>query len=591
MFDANGQLLYVGKAKDLQRRVKSYFQRSLDLRRASLVAQIARIEVTVTSSEAEALVLENNLIKAHQPRYNILLKDDKGYPYLYLSSDPLFPRLSLHWGAKTAPGRYFGPYPSRGAVRETLSLLQKVFRIRPCEDAFFQHRPRPCLQYQIQRCSGSCVGLVSAENYRRDVEATVQFLEGRTTQLVEALAVAMQAASQRLEFEQAAVLRDRLVALRKIQELQHVEGESGDLDILACALEADVACLQLFVIRGGRNLGNRAFFPRCPVDHMGDVEGIEREAQVVSAFLAQHYLGRSAPTEILLSHLPSDRAVLEDVLSRQTGQRVVLTGRVRGERARWLDLAIENARIALASHLASAANRRVRLEALQTALVLPSIPRRMECFDVSHTAGEAAVTACVVFNESGPCPAEYRRFNVKPQTGGDDYAALNEALVRRYRRIKNGEVAAPDVLFIDGGKGQLAVAEAALKSLEITGVTLVAVAKGSTRKAGFEQLFLPGQEVAVRLAKDSAALHLIQQIRDEAHRFAITGHRQRRAQRHRASALQGIPGVGAVLRQRLLRHFGGLREITGAGAEDLARVNGISRTLAKRIYEALHGEG
>ncbi len=586
LFDASGQLLYVGKAKDLHRRVKSYFQRSLDQRRLSLVAQIARIEVTVTRSEAEALLLENNLIKSHQPRYNVLLKDDKGYPYLHLSSDQPFPRLSLHRGSKTAPGRYFGPYPSRMAVRETLFLLQKFFRIRPCPDAYFKSRTRACLQHQIQRCSGPCVALISAKDYRRDVDTTIQFLEGRTTQLVESFEAAMQAASERLEFEQAALFRDRLIALRKIQERQHVEGESGDLDILACALEEGVACLQLFVIRGGRNLGNRAFFPQLPT---GGAEGLG-EAEVVSAFLSQHYLEQVVPAEILVSHLPPDQVLLETVLSNQAGQRVCLTSRVRGERARWLELAVSNARIALASHLAGAASYRARLAALGSALALPVAPHRMECFDVSHTAGESAVTACVVFNEAGPCPAEYRRFNVTPKTGGDDYEALREALTRRYRRIKAGEVAAPDILLVDGGKGQLAVVEAVLQTLAVTGISLVGVAKGPTRKAGFEQLFLPGQETAVRLAGDSAALHLIQQIRDEAHRFAISGHRQRRAKRHRASALQAIPGVGAVLRQRLLRHFGGLREITGAGIEDLARVDGISDTLAKRIYAALHGE-
>ena len=581
MLGADGRVLYVGKAKDLSRRVSSYFRRALEGRIQLMIAQVAKVEVTVTHTEAEALILENTLIKELKPRYNVLLRDDKSYPYLYLSGDA-FPRLAFHRGARSARGRYFGPYPSAVAVRETLRLLQKVFPVRQCEDSVFRNRSRPCLQHQIGRCTAPCVGLVDVERYGRDVADTVRFLEGRAGEVVDDLVARMEGAATRLEFEQAAQLRDRVQALRQVQERQYVSGERGDLDIVACALRGAVACVQVFCVRAGRNLGNRAHFPRVP-------EGAT-EAEVVSAFVSQSYLGREVPPEVIVSHAPEDAAVLEEALSLQAGRRVRVVPRVRGPRAKWLALAQENARIALDARLASRAGVQVRLEALRDALGLDESPARMECLDVSHTMGEKAVASCVVFDANGPLKTDYRRYNIADVTPGDDYAAMEQALRRRYTRLQAGEGRLPDILFIDGGKGQLNAARSVLDDLGVQGVRLVGVAKGPDRRPGMEQLFLSGQEAALILAADSPALHLVQQIRDEAHRFAITGHRQRRAGSRSASVLEELRGVGPKRRQRLLEQFGGLRGLARAGVDDIARVDGISEQLARQIYEAFHGD-
>lgn len=583
MLDAAGKVLYVGKAKDLKRRVGSYFRRDLNRRLQAMVAQIAAIEVTVTHTEAEALLLENNLIKELRPRYNVLLRDDKSYPYIHLTTQQTFPRLAFHRGARRREGRYFGPYPSAGAVRETLQLLQRLFPVRQCEDAFYRNRSRACLQYQIQRCGGPCVGLIEPAEYAREVESTVLFLEGRANQVVDTLVTRMEAAAERLEFEQAAHLRDQIATLRRIQERQYVSGESGDLDIVAVEVQGGAACVQVFFVRGGRSLGNKAFFPRLP-------EGEDATA-VLSAFLAQYYLGRPLPEAILVAQPPADAAVLEEVLSAQAGRRVAIHSRVRGERARWVRMALGNARLALAARLASQSGYLERLEALRDALALDETPRRMECFDVSHTGGERPVASCVVFDQEGPRPSDYRRFNITDITGGDDYAALGQALTRRYRRVHEGEVPPPDILFIDGGKGQLSRAEAVLEELGVSGFALVGVAKGPERTPGLEQLWLSGQGQPTILPSHSPALHLIQQIRDEAHRFAITGHRQRRAKARTTSVLETITGIGPKRRQRLLKQFGGLQGLARAGVEDIARVEGIGQDLAQHIYDAFHGEG
>jgi len=582
MLDADAKVLYVGKARDLKRRVSSYFTRSLNSRIQSMVSQIRDIQVTVTQTEAEALILENNLIKSLKPRYNVLLRDDKSYPYIHLSDGP-FPRLSFHRGARKAPGRYFGPYPGAGAVRQTLQLLQKLFPVRQCEDSFFQNRSRPCLQYQIERCSGPCVGLVSEADYARDVEDTVLFLEGRTSEVVQGLARRMDEASVRLEFEQAARFRDQISALQRVQERQYVSGEGGDLDIVACALSAGQACVQVFFVRGGRNLGNKVFFPRAPED--------PEPAAVVSAFVAQHYLGAQVPGEILTSHQPPDAQLLEAVLGDQIGRRVHIRSRVRGERSRWVKMAEQNARIALDSRLASRSGMLERLDALQGVLGLEEPPERMECFDISHTGGELPVASCVVFDGEGPVKGDYRRFNIQGVTEGDDYGAMEQALGRRYRRLVDGEGVLPDLLFIDGGKGQLNAAWRVLEEFGVVSVGLVGVAKGAARKPGLERLFLLDREAPIILPADSPALHLVQQIRDEAHRFAITGHRRRRGQSRKTSPLEQVAGVGPKRRQRLLRQFGGLQGISRAGKEDLARVEGISPRLAEQIYDAFHGEG
>jgi excinuclease ABC subunit C len=580
MLNQDGDVLYVGKAKDLKRRVSSYFTRAANARIQSMVSQIRAIEVTVTHTEAEALILENNLIKSLKPRYNVLLRDDKSYPYIYLSDDE-FPQLRLHRGARKGGGRYFGPYPSASAVRETLQLLQKLFPVRQCENSYYQNRSRPCLQYQIKRCTAPCVGLVTPEDYARDVQDTVLFLEGKASTVVDGLVHRMEAAAAKLEFEEAARIRDQISALRAVQERQYVSGERGDLDILACAIGGGTACVQVFFIRQGRNLGNKSLFLRARDDtSAGDA---------ISAFIAQHYLGSMVPAEILVSHRPRDQEALQEALSEQADRRVQITANPRGERARWLKMASHNAELALQSRLASSAGAEARSEALRDALGLDETPARLECFDISHTAGEKTVASCVVFDASGPAKADYRRFNISGITAGDDYAAMAQALRRRYSRIQEGEGRLPDVLFIDGGKGQLSAAAQVLEDLGVHGVLLVGVAKGPDRRPGDEQLFLLGQERPLILPSHASALHLIQQIRDEAHRFAITGHRQRRAKARTRSTLEDIPGIGPKRRQQLLKQFGGLQGLARAGVEDIATVEGISHQLAQQVYEAFHG--
>jgi excinuclease ABC subunit C len=581
MLGMDGQVLYVGKAKNLKRRVASYFSRALNRRIQVMVSQIAQIEVTVTHTEAEALLLENHLIKSLRPKYNVLLRDDKSYPYIHLSADT-YPALSFRRGARTAKGRYFGPYPSAGATRDTLQLLQKLFPVRQCEESFFRNRARPCLQYQIKRCTAPCVGLVTPQTYAEDVQHAVWFLEGKTNEVVDALVKRMEQAAEALEFERAARYRDQIKNLRRIQERQYVSGEGGDLDIVALAKQGGSACVQVFFIRAGRNLGNKAFYPIVPAN--------TDSKAVLSAFLSQYYLDKPAPAEIILSHLPEDGDLLAEVLSTQTGRRVRISARVRGERARWLAMAKGNAELALRARLAARTDMEGRLTALQQALALAELPARMECFDISHTQGELTVASCVVFNEQGPLKSDYRRFNIDGITPGDDYAALRQALERRYTRVLNGQVPLPDLLFIDGGKGQLGAVAEILQELGVSGVLLVGVAKGPDRRAGMEQLFLLGRNTPIILPADSPALHLIQQIRDEAHRFAITAHRNRRARSRKRSVLEEIPGIGPKRRQQLLKQFGGLQELSRAGVEDIARVEGVSIRLAEQIYQAFHGD-
>jgi len=580
MIDAGGTVLYVGKAKNLKRRVSSYFGRSLSTRIQLMVSQIADIEVTVTRTEGEALLLESNLIKSLLPRFNVLLRDDKSYPYILLTVQDDFPRLTFYRGPRKGTGRFFGPYPSSWAVRETLHLMQKLFPVRQCEDGFFRNRSRPCLQYQIKRCSGPCVGLIAPEEYAQDVERTIKFLDGRTSEVLDELAGAMDSAAERLEFERAAVLRDQIVTLNRIRERQYVNGEGGDLDIVACAQEAGLNCVQVFFIRGGRNLGNKAFFPQAP-------QGTE-VAGLLAGFLAQFYAEKAIPSELILSVEPEDAGLLEDAFSERAGRRVHFRTNVRGERARWLEMALGNARIALKSRLGTQAGYARRLEALMDALDLDELPGRMECFDISHTQGERTVASCVIFDGEGPRKSDYRRFNIEGIVPGDDYAAMHQALTRRYTRVRQGEYPLPDVVFIDGGRGQLHAAEAAIAEVGVSNVRLVGVSKGPDRRPGTEQLWLLGQDLPVILPSDSPAMHLIEQIRDEAHRFAITGHRQRRAQARKTSVLEEISGVGPKRRQLLLKHFGGLRGLVRAGVEEIAGVDGISRQLAQQIYDAFH---
>jgi len=583
MLNATGEVLYVGKARNLKKRVSSYFRNSgLAPKTRALMQQMARVEITVTHTEAEALLLENNLIKTHRPRYNVLLRDDKSYPFIYLSSEDSYPRLALHRGARRRKGRYFGPYPGAGAVRETLQLLQKTFRVRQCEDSFFRNRSRPCLQYQIKRCTAPCVGLISSDDYAEAVRHTVLFLEGKSSVLNDELAQRMEAAAADLDYETAARYRDQIASISRVQERQYVSGESGDMDILACVLSAGMACVQVFFVRHGVNLGNKLFFPRIPVD--SDAE------DVLSAFVAQYYLEHSVPDTLLLNHALPDASLLQEVLSDRAGRKVTLLHGVRGEKARWLALGVSNAEQALAARLGSQAGMQQRLLMLQEVLQLEEAPGRMECFDISHTQGEGTVASCVVFDREGPRKSDYRRFNIRDIAAGDDYAAMEQALLRRYTRLKTDEARLPEVLFIDGGKGQVSVARRVLEELQIEEILVVGVSKGPERRPGLETLHIPLQGRALDLDGASPALHLIQQIRDEAHRFAITGHRQRRARARNVSTLENIPGVGTRRRQNLLKRFGGLQEVARAGVDDLNKVPGISRALAQQIYDTFHGD-
>ncbi|HSB95471.1 MAG TPA: excinuclease ABC subunit UvrC [Spongiibacteraceae bacterium] len=586
MLDAAGAVLYVGKAKNLKKRLTSYFRGALSIKTAAMVRIIAEIQVTVTNTEAEALLLEHNLIKQHRPPYNILLRDDKSFPYIYLSSDQEFPRLSLHRGAKTGKGRYFGPYPSASAVRESLAFLQKVFKVRQCEDNFFRNRSRPCLQYQINRCTAPCVAEIDRETYALDVRHTEMFLSGRSADLGIELANQMERAAAELDFEAAAQCRDQIQFLQQVQARQYIEGESGDLDIIACALRANLACVQLLYVRAGRILGSRSYFPRYHLD--------ESAEDVLQAFIAQHYLdgigSTDIPGEILANVELPDAAALEEVIGGARGRKVQITHRVRGNRAKWLQLALTTAEQNLASRIANKQTQYQRFEALQEALGLAELPERLECFDISHSGGEATVASCVVFDTNGPLKSDYRKFNIENITPGDDYAAMAQALSRRYARLKRGEGKMPDILFIDGGKGQVTQALQVLEELQISEVLIIGVAKGVDRRAGQEVLIKPDSHEELMLPRDSSALHLIQHIRDEAHRFAVTGHKMRRDKKRRQSTLEDIPGVGPKRRKELLRHFGGLQGVLGASVDDLCRVPGISGTIAAEIYAVLHSD-
>ncbi|WBX92807.1 excinuclease ABC subunit UvrC [Pseudoxanthomonas mexicana] len=580
MYAADDTLLYVGKAGALRKRVTSYFNNSPKSPRIqSMLSQVARMDVTVTRTEAEALLLENQLIKSLTPRYNVLLRDDKSYPYVLLTREE-WPRIAFHRGARAVPGRYFGPYPSVTAVRETLNLMQKLFRIRNCEDSVFRNRSRPCLQYQIGRCSGPCVGLVAEADYAESVRQATLFLDGRSDELTRELGAAMEQASARLEFEQAARLRDLVASIRTLQARQYVDGHAADLDVLACAMQGSQACVLLLAFRDGRNLGTRTFFPK--------TNGEDSAAEVLGAFVSQYYAEQPAPQEIVLDREIPDAELIEHALAASAGRKVQLKWNVRSERAGYLDLARRNAEIALATELTSRNAQTARSEALKDLLGLSEVAKRIECFDISHTMGEATVASCVVFDANGAVRSQYRRYNITGITPGDDFAAMHQAIVRRFRRAVEEGGVLPDVLLIDGGAGQLAQAQAALADLGVAGVTLVGVAKGVERRAGHEALVLPdGREL--RPGAASPALQLIQQVRDEAHRFAITGHRGKRQKARMTSKLEDIPGIGPRRRASLLKHFGGLAGLKAAGADEIARVEGVNAALAERIYANLHG--
>lgn len=581
MLGKTGDVLYVGKAIDLRKRVSSYFQKKdgLSPRIQLMVAQIANIETTVTRSESEALLLENNLIKSLNPRYNILFRDDKSYPYLVISGHA-FPRLGFHRGTLDKRSQYFGPFPGAGAVRESIQLLQKVFRIRNCEDTVFANRSRPCLMHQIRRCTAPCVGAINAEDYALDVKSAAQFLSGKEDDVIESLITSMHEASAAQQYEEAALHRDQVSALRAVREKQYVSDADGrDADVIACVREGSVTCVNLVMIRGGRHLGDHNHFPK----HADAVD----EDQVVEAFVSQHYQHHAVPPLILARQL-DDAAALASMLSQHAGHRVDIVTRPTGPRRVWLEMAEKNATIGAKHAVSLLANQEARLAALQQALGLPETAQRFECFDISHTMGEATVASCVVYAQSAMQNSEYRRFNITTPVAGDDYGAMREVLERRYRRLVTGEGKLPDVVLIDGGKGQLGVAREVMAELGINDVTLVGVAKGEARKAGLEALWMPEQSEPVLLGPEHPGLHLIQQIRDEAHRFAITGHRARRGKARSQSPLENIAGVGAKRRQRLLAHFGGLRGLQAASVDELAQIEGVSRTLAEKIYQELH---
>jgi excinuclease ABC subunit C len=581
MLDDRGEVIYVGKAKNLKKRVSSYFlNKEAAPKQQAMVARIARIEVTVTHTEGEALLLESQLIKRFQPRYNITLRDDKSFPYIHVSTHQTFPRVSFYRGSRKKQGRFFGPYPSAGAVRESLKLLQKIFPVRQCEDSYFRNRTRPCLQHQIERCTAPCVDLITPEGYAEDVQDTITFLEGNGKKLIDELVARMEKASGELQFEKAARYRDQIANLRALLAKQAVTGEQGDIDIVACAIRGSLACVQMLFIRGGQQIGDRSFFPKMQEEH--DV------GSVLEAFVTQYYLNRVVPREILLSHEIENRQLVEEVLSKQSKHTVQISPRTRGERAKRVQLALTNAENAIAAKLANLQDMYGRFLNLGQELGLDATPARLECFDISHTQGEQTVASCVVFDRQGPVTSAYRRFNIEGIQGGDDYAAMAQAVSRRYQRIKKGEIEAPDILLIDGGKGQVRAAMEALAEAGMDDIYVLGVAKGPDRKPGMEMLFPKGQNEPILLPASSPSLLLIQHIRDEAHRFAITGHRQRRSKAKRQSTLESIEGLGPKRRKQLLQQFGGLREISRADVDALCSVEGINRQLAQRIYETFH---
>ncbi|CAI2403860.1 Excinuclease ABC subunit C [Serratia proteamaculans] len=589
MYDATGTVIYVGKAKDLKKRLASYFRQQVGSRKTeTLVKNIAQIDVTVTHTETEALLLEHNYIKLYQPRYNVLLRDDKSYPLIFLSADS-HPRLAVHRGAKHAKGEYFGPFPNSYAVRETLALLQKLFPIRQCENSVYRNRSRPCLQYQIGRCLGPCVaGLVSEDEYRQQVDYVRLFLSGKDQQVLHQLIERMENASKALNFEEAARIRDQIQAVRRVTERQFVSGNSDDLDVIGVAFESGMACLHVLFIRQGKVLGSRSYFPKVP--------GGTEMSEVVQTFVGQFYLQgsqmRTLPAEILLDFTLPEKDLLAESLSELAGRKIQIQSKPRGDRARYLKLARTNAATALTTKLSQQSTIHQRLAELTKVLNLSEI-NRMECFDISHTMGEQTVASCVVFDANGPLRSEYRRYNITGITPGDDYAAMAQVLKRRYGKALE-EKKIPDVIFIDGGKGQLGMAIDVFNSLNVSWdknkPLLIGIAKGADRKAGLETLFFVPEGEGIALPSDSPALHLIQHIRDDSHNHAITGHRQRRAKVRNTSALELIDGVGPKRRQVLLKYMGGLQPLLNASVEEIAKVPGISQALAEKIYNALkHG--
>ena len=587
MLDGEGAVLYVGKAKNLKKRVASYFRKSgLPVKTAALVKRILQIDVTVTETETEALILEHNLIKQYRPPFNILMRDDKSYPYIFLSDKDTWPRLSFHRGPKKAKGTYFGPFPSVHAVRDSMSFLQKTFKVRQCEDVFFKNRSRPCLQYQIKRCTAPCVEFIDKDDYAADVHLTRLYLDGKADKILQQLEHKMELASENLEFETAADCRDQISALRQVQAQQVIEKGRGTIDIVAGAVSNGHACVHMLYVRQGRILGSRSYYPKTPL--------AEKVDELLEEFLPQLYLnggGRpDLPKEIIVNDEFDGSSALSEALSQNIGRNIEIKNNVRGFRAKWVELAQRTAEQNLTAKLASKQTLEQRFESLRETLELDETPQRLECFDISHSSGEAVVASCVVFDSNGALKSDYRRFNIENITDGDDYAAMEQAVRRRYTRLMKGEGKLPDILLIDGGKGQISTVKTVLTDLGVVGVMVVGVAKGTTRKPGMETLILADQNNKVVPRPQRGALHLIQQIRDEAHRFAITGHKARRDKKRKTSPLQGIPGVGPSRRRDLLKHFGGVVEVKKASVADLMKVSNINKKVAEAIYSALYNE-
>lgn len=584
MINAANEVMYVGKAKNLKNRLSSYFRTANQTTKTlSMVSQIARIEVTETRTESEALILENDLIKSLKPRYNILFRDDKSYPYVLLTRHR-YPRLKIYRGKPaSAKGEFFGPFPSVGSIRYTVNFLQKTFQIRNCEDHVLDHRNRPCLQHQIHRCTAPCMDFVSQEAYAEQVAAVRLFLRGQTDVLIDQQIEAMEAASKQLHFEQAVLFRDRIEALRKIIEKQFVSGFENDMDVLACSQQLSICCIQIYMIRSGQALGHKTFFQRLPIE--------QNEGQLLERFILQFYSNKPMPAEVVLSHAVDDHEALQLALQALGQRKLQLKTQVRGKRRQTLQLLQQNTTTALQQHLSDKANQHQRLEALCECLGLEQTPQRMECFDISHTQGESTKASCVVFNAEGPLKSEYRRYNISGITPGDDYAAMQQVLRKRYSKRAGDSSRLPDVIFIDGGKGQLTIALEMAEELSLydskADLRLIGVAKGPDRKPGYETLFDENKDIIPTQPSDPA-LMLIQEIRDEAHRFAITGHRQARAKTRKQSTLEQIQGIGPVKRRLLLQKFGGLQGIACAGVEELMQIRGIERETAERIYASFH---
>ena len=581
MKDVSGTPLYVGKARNLRKRVASYFDARPKVDRIMrMVARIDQVEVSLTRTEGEALLLENEWIKSLKPRYNVLLRDDKSYPWIVISTNHEFPQISFHRGARDKTKSYFGPYPSASSVRESINLIQKLFRIRNCEDSYFAHRNRPCLQYQIRRCTAPCVGLVSQGDYSEQAKDAMLFLQGKNQKVLTRMISRMEQAALELEYEAAAMFRDQINTLKQMQAQQFVSGSQADIDFIALAQEQNQTCVQLVSIRGGRNLGQRSHFP-------SQTEGYSA-AEVLEAFLGQYYQDRQPPVQIVVSHPLANDKLIASVFSETAGRKISIQAHPRGDRRKMLELAVGNSRQALQMRLASKANIARQFEALQNILQLEELPGSVECFDISHTAGNQTVGSCVVFDNNGAVKSKYRRYNLKGITPGDDYAAMRQVLSRRYGRIQAEEGSLPDLVIIDGGKGQLRQAEEVLAEFGLNGIPLLGIAKGRARRAGYEEWILASPARSFRPGPESPASHLVQQIRDESHRFAITGHRGRRQKAATKSGLEKIPGIGPGRRRALLNHFGGLQGVNKAGVEELSSVPGINRALAEVIFQALH---